>query len=67
MTPTVERALIVYGENNGYDGLVNTPLECGCDWQDLAPCGHLGIGCQMAYRHSDGLMYTKRGVNHDTK
>lgn len=30
---------------NGYEGLVNDDLECGCDLVDLAPCGEMKGDC----------------------
>jgi hypothetical protein len=33
---------------NQYDGLCNR--DCGCDVDDIAPCGQIGTDCQPAYR-----------------
>jgi len=52
---------------NGYDGLVDAdPLldeddVCGCDRDDLCPCGELCIErCIAAYLHKDGLYYQEK-------
>jgi len=34
----------------GYDGLYNVAGECGCETDDLDPCGHLGPECCAGYR-----------------
>lgn len=42
----VRKALVEMGA----DGLCHPDSECGCDVNDLAPCGDLGSECQPAYR-----------------
>lgn len=40
---------------DGYDGLCNPGLECGCTTDDLMPCGEPGCDCEPAYAAKDGL------------
>ena len=35
---------------NGFDGLCNAELECGCSVDDLAPCCTMNEDCRAAYR-----------------
>ncbi len=46
---TVLEIVRKYLEENGYDGLCNPELECGCGLSDLAPCGELGLDCVPAH------------------
>lgn len=39
-----------YLRENGFDGLVNTDLPCGCDVDSLFPCECEGYDCQPAYK-----------------
>lgn len=34
---------------NGYDGLVNPGICCGCSKDDLMPCGNPNCNCQAGY------------------
>jgi len=45
---TVERIIKEWLEANGYDGLCCE--QCGCDKDDLAPCGYLGCDCGPAIK-----------------
>jgi hypothetical protein len=38
-----------YLKANGYDGLWIED-ECGCEIEDLAPCGEMRLGCQAGYK-----------------
>lgn len=45
-------------EADGYDGLCNPDLECGCLLPDLMPCGECGRDCQPGYKgpvNEDGV------------
>lgn len=46
---TVLEIVREYLKENGYDGLCNPELECGCGLDDLAPCGEMGMDCEPAY------------------
>jgi hypothetical protein len=37
--PTIHEIVREYLEREGYDGLANPDLECGCFLDDLFPCG----------------------------
>jgi hypothetical protein len=40
-----------YVKNNGFDGLYNCNLECGCVLDDFCNCGDLRMECEAVYRH----------------
>ena len=47
---TVIRIVAEHLRDNGFDGLVHTDAECGCEVDDLAPCrGDFG-SCEAAHR-----------------
>ena len=35
---------------NGFDGLVQADSECGCELDDLQPCGECFANCKPAFR-----------------
>lgn len=45
----VHNILKAYLETNGYDGLVNTDLGCGCLSSELGPCESSCMDCSPAY------------------
>ncbi len=48
-----------YLKVNGYDGLANPGLECGCGLEDFRPCCEFGMDCEPGYkqvREVDGIM-----------
>ena len=46
--------IIMWLSDNGYDGLCNPDLECGCGIDDFIPCGGEGvIECEAAYWYKD--------------
>ena len=52
---TIEEIIIKYLQDNGFDGLCNPAVECGCGIDDCMPCGGEGvIDCQPAYKHICG-------------
>ena len=46
---TTKDIIINYLKENGFDGLVQIDLECGCGIDDLAPCDQMAIDCEPAY------------------
>lgn len=38
-----------YLKDNGYDGLVNVELDCGCYIDDLFVCEQVAYNCEPAY------------------
>ena len=42
---TVKEIVEKYLKDNGYTGLVNSDGECGCEIDDLFPCGELYPEC----------------------
>ena len=41
----------------GFDGLYNEDLECGCEVSDLEPCDVLQNGCTAGYKHPGDKEY----------
>jgi len=39
-----------YLKKNGYDGLCDHYNECGCELDDLAPCGGLEYNCEPGHK-----------------
>lgn len=46
-TPDILKDWLV---KNGYTGLCNCDAECGCGFEDFAPCGEIGLCCEAAHR-----------------
>lgn len=45
----VNEIIVKFLDDNGFDGLVNGDIECGCSKLELAPCGSDCMGCEPAY------------------
>jgi len=43
--------VIKFIEENGFDGLYNYDLGCGCGKDEYFSCGELQMECCAAYRH----------------
>lgn len=39
-----------YLESKGFDGLVSCDGECGCGFEDFAPCGEIQMTCEAGYK-----------------
>jgi len=50
---TVIKIIAEHLAANGYDGLANVDLECGCEIGDLEPCDGVKGDCHPAYRGAD--------------
>ena len=48
--PTIKEIIKDYLEKNGYDGLFNGNIPCGCLKDDLNPCGEPFDECLPGYR-----------------
>ncbi len=46
----VKEIIQQYLQANGYDGLCNGDIECGCALVDLMPCGEYGSECEPGYK-----------------
>ncbi len=46
----VRKIVVDFLTKNGYDGLCDSEIECGCLTSDLCPCGGSMNDCQPAYR-----------------
>ena len=42
-------------ERNGFDGLLNRELECGCSLSDLEPCDGIEMDCEPGYKSTDPI------------
>ena len=47
---TVAEIVREYLEKNDFDGLVEEDAECGCDLDDLAPCGEMRATCEAGHK-----------------
>jgi len=47
----VETIIREWLKKNGYDGLCNPSISCGCFIEDLQPCESVMIDCEPAYVH----------------
>lgn len=43
--------------DNGFDGLCNDELDCGCELADLEPCDVLQSNCKAGYKHPGDMEY----------
>ena len=43
-----------YLKSNGFDGLCNCDVPCGCLLDNLCPCGDLNVDCQAGHREEVG-------------
>ena len=48
--PTVLEIVEDYLKRNGFDGLYNSELECGCSISNLNPCGDIKNDCTAGYQ-----------------
>jgi hypothetical protein len=46
----VAEILRKYLENNNFDGLCNSDLECGCELDDLFPCDENAQDCKPGFK-----------------
>lgn len=46
----VEKIVKKYLEDNNYDGLYYGEI-CGCELDNLFPCGKSGYSCEPGYKH----------------
>lgn len=55
--PTVWAMVKMHLISNGFDGLVNTEVECGCQLDYLMVCGLAELDkCRAGYLQKDGNM-----------
>jgi len=48
---TVIEIVREYLKREGYDGLFNAESECGCLFDNLAPCSFMCDECEAGYKH----------------
>ena len=46
----VKQIVLKYLEDNGYDGLYDTKVTCGCDLDDIMPCEDFCGNCKPGYK-----------------
>ena len=46
----VKQILSKWLTENGFQGLYNADVRCGCDVDDLNPCGDCAMECKPAYK-----------------
>jgi len=50
---TVIEIVKAHLEAGGYGGLVSEAGDCGCEIDDLVPCGNDCGSCKAGYKHAD--------------
>jgi hypothetical protein len=50
MRPTIKVIISDYLREHGYDGLYDDYGECGCEVDDLFPCGNVPEDCRAGYK-----------------
>ena len=50
MDSTVGTIVVDHLRDNGFDGLCNPDLECGCGLDDFTPCDEPSFDCKPAYK-----------------
>jgi len=50
---TIRDILISHLKQNGFDGLVNPDVPCGCSLEDFMPCDCCLDDCEPGYLHHD--------------
>lgn len=53
MTKTVIKIVEEHLRANGFSGLVQADADCGCEVDDLQPCGSDFASCKAGYKHCD--------------
>lgn len=46
----VKEIVLAYLEQNGFDGLFNSDISCGCLKEDLEPCGQMSSNCVVGHK-----------------
>ena len=46
----VKQIVLRYLEDNGYDGLYDTKVTCGCDLDDIMPCEDFCGNCKPGHK-----------------
>ena len=50
-TPTIKEIIIKYLKKNGYSGLYNGDIECGCPIEDIPLCEYPNLDeCKAGYK-----------------
>ena len=49
-TPELSEIVSRWLLDNGYDGLYNADLDCGCELKDLMPCCQPATSCVAGYK-----------------
>ena len=47
---TLQQIVKEWLKRNGYDGLCDCNLECGCSVDEIMPCAEPGTECEAAYK-----------------
>lgn len=65
LNPTPVDMIKSYLRRHGYDGLYVD--DCGCNLNDLVPCGEISADCRAGYLWPDGIYSIQRRPEHGDK